>query len=101
VADVDYRSIPPSDLLAEANQALDDTGNAVAHGANITGDYTMRLVIAAREILGRHAPRACGHCPDNRSHWLCSHCGMAHNWPCPDVEAVFKVLAVGEEDLNA
>lgn len=93
MTDVDYQSIPPQDLLAEANRALTDTGNAVAHGANITGDYTMRLLIAARGILDRHAPMdyaGLGQYP------VCVKCG--DQWPCVDVRAVFKVLAVGRED---
>jgi hypothetical protein len=97
MADVDYRSIPPDDLLTEAHQALDATGNAVAQGVCIAPGYVMRLLITAREILGRHTPRLCGHCPDNRGHYLCAHCGAARDWPCQDVEAVFRVLAVGEE----
>lgn len=94
----DYHSIDPAKLVTEANKALDLTGNAVAQGATIAPDYVMRLVIAAREILNRHAPELCRHCPESRQHHECAHCGVGGSWPCPDAEALFKVLAVGEED---
>jgi hypothetical protein len=88
----------PKVLLAEANEALDLTGNVMTHGATIAPDFVMRTLIAMRDIVNRHEPRLCRHCPESRQHYECDACGSGRNWPCPDVEAIFKVLTVGKDE---
>jgi len=82
------------DPMTEAHNNLDLTGNILANGANISGDFAMRFVMSARERLDRHAEPKAG--------TSCDHCG--HTWPCPDALTEFKTLGVdpyGDDDEDS
>lgn len=72
--------------LTQAHAELDLWGSVVANGADITGDLSMRTIMAFRSILNRHQPVDLGHAT------RCIPCDVT--WPCPDASDVLKVLAV-------
>ncbi len=81
----------PTETFAAANRDLDDMGNALIQGANMAPTLTMDAIIALRSVLARHRPIEL-----DRYRTLCGPCEVV--WPCPDAEAVLKVLGLPEND---
>ena len=51
---------------------------------------------ALRAVVERHKPVPCGwpDCKTPNTHRICSACGAAHNFPCPDIAAIARELGI-------